>query len=61
MPGLFDGRHSFTLERIDGGTRLTQEETFTGALVPLIGLTKTEEGFRAMNEALRDRAERVAA
>lgn len=61
MPGLFDGRHSFTLEPTESGTRLTQEETFTGALVPLIGLAKTEDGFRAMNEALRERAERVAA
>lgn len=57
VPGLFDGRHSFTLEAVEGGTRLTQEETFTGALVPLMAsvLKKTEDGFRAMNEALRDR------
>src|SRR5262245_3316171 len=57
LPGVFDGRHSFTLEPVEGGTRLTQAETFTGILVPLFGstLTKTEEGFRAMNEALRAR------
>ncbi|HEX6351723.1 SRPBCC domain-containing protein [Actinophytocola sp.] len=55
VPGLFDGRHSFTLEAIEGGTRLTHEETFTGVLVPLMAstLAKTEDGFRAMNEALR--------
>jgi hypothetical protein len=57
LPGVFDGRHSFTLEPVAGGTRLTQAETFTGILVPLVGATlaKTEEGFRAMNEALRGR------
>jgi hypothetical protein len=55
MPGVFDGRHSFTLEPTATGTRLIQEETFTGMLVPLIGLAKTKEGFRLMNEALRER------
>jgi hypothetical protein len=61
--GLFDGRHSFVLESVAGGTRLTQEETFTGVLVPVLAATlaKTEEGFRQMNEALKERAERVAA
>jgi hypothetical protein len=59
MPGIFDGRHTFTLEPTAGGTRLTQEETFTGILVPLTGstLAKTEAGFQAMNEALKARAE----
>jgi hypothetical protein len=58
MPGLVDGRHSFTLEPTATGTRLTQEETFTGVLVPLAGgtLAKAEQGFREMNEALRARA-----
>jgi hypothetical protein len=57
IPGLVDGRHSFTLEPTETGTRLTQEETFTGVLVPLAGgtLAKAEEGFRAMNEALQSR------
>ena len=61
--GLFDGRHTFTLEPVPGGTRLTQAETFTGVLVPLLAstLAKTESGFRQMNEALKTRAERVAA
>lgn len=63
VPGLFDGRHSFTLEATESGTRLTQEETFTGVLVPLLAstLARTEDGFRAMNEALRARAEQVVA
>ncbi|GAB1508828.1 SRPBCC family protein [Actinophytocola sp. KF-1] len=63
FPGLFDGRHSFVLEPTASGCRLTQEETFTGVLVPVLAstLAKTEEGFRQMNEALKERAERVAA
>jgi len=60
MPGIFDGRHGFTLEATETGTRLTQEETFSGALVPLTAktLAKTETGFREMNEALKNRVEK---
>ncbi|MFI7675335.1 SRPBCC family protein [Actinophytocola sp. NPDC049390] len=63
LPGLFDGRHAFTLTATADGTRLTQEETFTGVLVPLLASTlgRTESGFRQMNEALKERAERIAA
>ncbi len=62
--GVFDGRHSFEVEpTVDGGTRLTQAEEFSGLLVPLMGavLPRTRAGFEAMNEALRVRAERSAA
>jgi hypothetical protein len=64
FPGVFDGRHSFRLESLgDDRTRLTQAEEFSGFLVPLMGtvLERTRAGFEAMNEALRVRAERVAA
>ena len=63
VPGLFDGRHAFTLEEgPDGATHLTQEESFSGALVALLGgsLQRTEAGFVAMNEALRDLVEPTA-
>jgi hypothetical protein len=63
IPGLFDGRHSFVLEALpDGRTVLTQAEEFRGLLVPLTGsmLSRTESGFTAMNDALRDRAELLA-
>jgi hypothetical protein len=62
--GLFDGRHRFELtEGRDGGTRLVQSETFTGLLVRPLGrmLPATLRGFEAMNEALKQRAERMAA
>jgi hypothetical protein len=59
--GLFDGEHAFVLESLPGGrTRFTQSETFSGVLVRALGgtLAKTEEGFRQMNEALRERVEK---
>ena len=38
MPGIFDGRHSFTLTPLTGGRTLVQQsETFSGALVPFAG------------------------
>jgi len=58
VPGLFDGAHSFTLEPLpDDRTRLSQSETFRGLLVGFSGglLQRTEAGFTAMNEALRQR------
>jgi hypothetical protein len=61
IPGLFDGRHSFTLTPVgNSGTRLVQAEEFSGALVPFAGklLGKTEAGFRAMNAALLARLEK---
>jgi hypothetical protein len=55
VPGLFDGRHSFTLEPVDAdSTRLTQAERFTGCLVPFTGrlLRRTAAGFEEMNQAI---------
>ena len=55
MPGLLDGRHSFSLTPLPGRrTLLQQSETFTGMLVPFAGsiLTRTRAGFEAMNQAL---------
>jgi hypothetical protein len=61
MPGIFDGTHQFALEDLGGRTRLTQSETFRGLLVPFTGQTiaRTETGFRALNQALKERAERA--
>ena len=59
--GLFDGRHSFTLDAVDAdSTRLTQAERFTGCLVPFTGalVRRTALGFEAMNHAIA--AEAVA-
>jgi hypothetical protein len=64
LPGLFDGRHRFELVELpDGGTRLVQSETFSGLLVRASGrmLDSTIDGFEAMNAAVKQRAETVAA
>jgi hypothetical protein len=63
LPGIFDGRHSFTLTSMAGGRTLVQQsETFTGALVPFTGsvLARTRAGFVAMNEALAQEVMRTA-
>ena len=61
VPGLFDGEHTFTIERTSPDqVRLTQQEEFRGLLVPLIlgRIAKpTHEGFTQMNEALKTRVE----
>ena len=64
VPGIFDGEHSFRLERLaDGGTRFVQAERFRGVFVGLFGATleKTRLGFEQMNQALKQRAEAAAA
>lgn len=59
--GLFDGEHVFIIEDLgDGRSRLVQSETFGGLLArPLLRLVgdATEQGFEAVNEALKTRAE----
>lgn len=63
LPGVFDGRHRFELVPRGSGTRLVQSESFSGVLVPLLRRsldTATAAGFRAMNVALKTRAEAVA-
>ena len=61
LSGLFDGEHVFEIEPLaEDRVRLRHFETFDGVLVPLLGgvLADTEEGFRAMNAALKEQAER---
>lgn len=61
MPGLFDGKHVFSLQRLaSGGTRFTQEESFSGVLVPFAGFTPYHAGWERMNQALKARAELAA-
>ncbi len=58
--GLFDGEHRFAIEPTARGSRLVQEERFTGVLVPFLtrGLRRgTLPGFERMNEAVKERAE----
>lgn len=57
FPGLFDGEHKFLIEPlVTGNIRFTQQESFTGLLVPLFAKnidTNTRRGFEAMNKALK--------
>jgi hypothetical protein len=60
LPGIFDGEHYFLLGSVGPDrTRLTHGEKFSGMLVGMFGgtLAATENGFRAMNVALKQRAE----
>jgi hypothetical protein len=61
MRGIFDAEHSFTITpREEGGVRLSQDERFTGVLVPLMARSldrHTVPAFAAMNTALKHRAE----
>lgn len=64
LPGLYDGRHRFLLEPIEGGgTRFVQHEIYSGALAPLmLSLygAPIEDSFRLMNEALKKRVEQLS-
>ena len=62
MPGLFDGEHIFTIEPLDTNqVKFVQREEFRGILAALmlrfIG-ENTRHGFEAMNQALKDEAEK---
>jgi hypothetical protein len=61
VPGLFDGEHIFTIDVLrENRVRFTQQEKFTGILVPLFARsldTDTLRGFIEMNQALKARAE----
>ena len=61
VPGLFDGNHRFVLTPLaPARTRLLQQETFRGALVPVFGGwigAGARRGFEAMNRAAKARLE----
>lgn len=62
FPGLFDGEHAFELvAQADGTTLFKHSERFKGILVGLFKkqlLNNTLKGFEAMNQKLKERAER---
>ncbi len=60
VPGIFDGRHTLRVDERNGGSTFTQREQFTGIISGLLMRSigeKTEKGFQAMNDALKERAE----
>jgi|SaaInlV_100m_DNA_5_1039725.scaffolds.fasta_scaffold00745_19 hypothetical protein len=63
MPGIFDGEHIFAITATPNGCVLTQNENFSGMLVPLLWKslnTDTRVGFESMNQALKQRAEALS-
>jgi hypothetical protein len=60
LPGILDGRHTFSLTALpEGRTWFEQAETFTGLLTWFTGsLSKrTQHGFKQMNQALAQRCQ----
>ena len=61
VPGIFDGEHRFRIEPLgQDRVRFVQEERFSGLLEPIILRfveRATRQGFEAMNQALKTRAE----
>ena len=60
VPGLFDGEHSYRIEPAADGSRFYHSEQFTGLLthmMPASSFEAVREGFEAMNDALKRRAE----
>jgi hypothetical protein len=58
----FDKYHEFLLEPEGAGTKMRHREYFSGILVLFLKktLARTEEGFHALNRALKQRAETAA-
>lgn len=61
IAGLFDGEHRFRIEPLGAErARFIQEERFSGLLAPLFLRfieRSTQQGFAAMNQALKARSE----
>jgi len=56
MPGLFDGRHTLAVEPLGANrSRFTQDESFSGVLVPFAGFEPYRAGWERMNAALKAR------
>jgi hypothetical protein len=63
VPGLFDAERHFQLEAQNNGTHFIQTESFSGLLAGKLtadAVKETEQGMRAMNLALKGRAEHAS-
>jgi hypothetical protein len=61
--GLMTSKRSFTLSPANGGTRLMQTQTYRGLFTrfPPKTVSRIQVSFEAINQALKQRAEGVAA
>lgn len=60
LPGLFDGRHSLTMEALEESrTRFRTHEEVTGILLPVLGkvMRASQRGFEELCAAVKARAE----
>lgn len=60
LPGLFDGRHSLTVEPLDESrARFRTHEEVTGILLPVLGnvMRASQQGFEQFSAAVKVRAE----
>lgn len=62
LQSIFCGEHYFQFQKLaNGNTKLVQGENFSGVLVPVVSwfgiFTKTENGFKELNNALKKEAE----
>ncbi len=58
ITGIFKGEHSFRIKPVaDNKCQLIQEEWFRGLVVPFAELGSIEEGYNAVNQAIKKRAE----
>ena len=63
IPGFLNGEHIFTIEPLQAKrVRFVQREVFDGLLASFFGKgldTDVKQGFKEMNKALKERAERT--
>ena len=59
IPKIFDGYHSFQLEKLDGKTKFVQKEKFSGIFGFILKFIAkdTLASFTTMNEILKQRVE----
>jgi hypothetical protein len=58
IPGIFTGDHEFIIEQLDANrTMFYQNEKMSGLIIPFFNTKPEQEGFAAMNEALKQKAE----
>lgn len=55
VPGIITFDHTYLLEVVAGGTRVTQHEEYRGVYVPFWDASWVEGAYAKVNEALRDR------
>ncbi len=63
LPHIFDGRHIFELEQLEGNkTKFIQRERFTGLFSFLLRFINqnTQDSFNLMNQTLKNRVENLS-